>query len=135
MNIYIAVLFIFLLLMPGNSLSVQWQEDCLRHNSTCIDKCYESFDNVKEKSDTTRKYLERCLSICERHKRYCIERIERVISRQEQDAVPEGPSFHERLNNSTSINSENSNEIYKYRDENGQLHVVDDIEKVPPEYR
>lgn len=27
------------------------------------------------------------------------------------------------------------NDIYKYRDENGQYHVVDDINKIPPKYR
>lgn len=121
---------ICLTLFPSNLSTGKTVDDCYSHNERCEEDCYGEFENVRHKSETTRKYLDRCLGICERRNTSCVERV------KELKAVDNSLDYtypDEDYSGNRSVSS--PTRIYKFKDDSGHYHVVDDIDKIPAKYR
>jgi len=124
-----------ILVLSFDSYAKTTKEDCREHNSRCEAHCYDIYNNVKYKSDTTEKYLNKCKNICIRRKESCINRVEELREKEKTGNSGGVTSAIDEISQPVDNYRRPPNEIYKYQDDSGQYHVVDDIKKIPQKYR
>jgi hypothetical protein len=135
------VIFSFFLIhfFISNSFGRDLQEACNLEYGNCTSSCIQRYSRATYdiwgrwigESDITRENKEKCKSYCQVGLNNCMNR---VSNRQIEEQKNHFQEIQEDTPTEYPLSSSNSS-IYVWKDTNGVIHITNQVESIPPEYR
>jgi len=136
------MIFVF----TGISRGEEPESTCVAESNRCKEACDQRhstpkrdvWGNARKESDITRWHREKCKNSCLAVKDSCIKRKRKLEDEQkaQEELEDQAQESQEYIGEETSSDFPQSSDkdIYRWTDENGVLHMTNNINSIPPEY-